>query len=82
MGKTTALNRNFKHLKFSVRQMAKKRKVSKTAMHNAILKYQNEGIFIERKGLADQGLPPTEKIALCVSQLYSFSNEYLRKNPG
>ena len=24
-------------------------KVSKTAVHNAIMKYQNEGVFIDRK---------------------------------
>ena len=35
------------NLKFSVREIA--RKVSKTAVHNAITKYQNEGIFTDRK---------------------------------
>ena len=30
------------NLKFSVRQIAKKMKVCKTAVHNAIMKYQNE----------------------------------------
>ena len=38
-----------KNLKFSVRQIAKKIKISKTAVHNAIMKYQNEGVFINRK---------------------------------
>ena len=38
-------------LKFSVRQIAKKIKVSKTAMHNGIMKSQNEGVFIDRKSL-------------------------------
>ena len=37
------------NLKFSVRQIAKKMKVSKTAVLNAIMKYQNEGVFIDRK---------------------------------
>jgi len=35
--------------KFSVHAIAKKVKVSKTAAHNAIMKYQNEGTFINRK---------------------------------
>ena len=37
------------NLKFSVRQIAKKMKVSKTAVHNAIMKNQNDGVFIVRK---------------------------------
>ena len=37
------------NLKFSVRQIAKKIKVSKIAMHNAIIKYQNESVFIDGK---------------------------------
>ena len=36
-------------LNFSVRQIAKKVKVRKTAVHNAIMTYQNEGIFTDRK---------------------------------
>ena len=36
-------------LNFSVREIARKVKVSKTAVHNAITKYQNEGIFTDRK---------------------------------
>ena len=36
-------------LNFSVREIARKVKVSKTAMHNAITKYQNEDIFTDRK---------------------------------
>ena len=36
-------------LKFSVRQIAKKMKVNKTAVHKTIVKYQNEGVFIDRK---------------------------------
>ena len=39
------------NLKFSVCQTAKKMKVSKTAMLNAIMKYQNEGVFTDRKSL-------------------------------
>ena len=37
------------NLNFSVREIAKKVKVSKTAVHNAIAKYQNKGIFTDRK---------------------------------
>ena len=40
-----------RNLKFSVRQIAEKMKVSKTAVYNAIMKYQNEGVFIDRKSL-------------------------------
>ena len=47
------------NLKFSVHQITKKMKISKTAVHNAIMKSQNEGVFVE-KGLADLGLPPAE----------------------
>ena len=36
-------------LKFSVRQIEKKLKVSKTAVPNTITKYQNEVIFKDRK---------------------------------
>ena len=35
-------------LKFPVRQIAKNIKVRKTAVYNAIMKYQNEGFFIDR----------------------------------
>ena len=38
------------NLKFSVREIAKM-KVSKTAVHNAIMKYQNKGVFINKKSL-------------------------------
>ena len=37
------------NLNFSVHEIAKKVKVSKTAVYNAITKYQNEGIFTDRK---------------------------------
>jgi len=37
------------NLNFSVHAIAKKVKVSKTAAHNAIMKYQNEGTFNDRK---------------------------------
>ena len=37
------------NLKFSVREIARKVEVSKTAVHNAITKYQNEGILTDRK---------------------------------
>ena len=37
------------NLNFSVREIARKVKVTKTAAHNAITKYQNEGIFTDRK---------------------------------
>ena len=60
---------NLKNLTFSIRQIAKNEKVSKTAVHNAIMKYRNEGVFIDKKGLADQRLPPTDNTALCVRQL-------------
>ena len=36
------------NLKFFVRQIAKM-KISKTAVHNAIMKYQNEDVFIDKK---------------------------------
>ena len=36
------------NLQFSVRRIAKM-KISKTAVHNTIMKYQNEGGFINRK---------------------------------
>ena len=36
------------NLKFSLREIAKM-KVSKTAVHNAIMKYRNESVFIHRK---------------------------------
>ena len=57
MGKKQSLSREeraqiltLSNLKFSARQIAKKMKVNKTAMHNAIMKYQNEGIiFTDRK---------------------------------
>ena len=39
------------NLKFSVRQIAKKIKINKTAVKNAIMKYQNEGVFINRNSL-------------------------------
>ena len=39
------------NLKFSVRQITKKIKVSKTTVHNTIMKYQNESGFIDRKSL-------------------------------
>ena len=58
-----------RNLTFSVGEIAKNKKVSKTAVHNAIMKYRNEGVFIDKKGLADQGLPPTGNTALCVRQL-------------
>jgi len=51
---------------FSVSQIAKKVKVSKTAMHNAIMKYQNEGTFKDRKGLADQEFPAAEMTVSCI----------------
>ena len=41
--------RCFKQFKFSVRQIAKKMKVSKTVVHNAIMKFQNKSVFINRK---------------------------------
>ena len=37
------------NLKFSVRQIARKMKVSKTAVHHAIMKYQNGSAFVDRK---------------------------------
>ena len=39
-------------IKFSLRQIEKKVKVSKTALHNTTMKYQNEGTFkdIEKFG--------------------------------
>ena len=37
------------NLNFSVGEIARKVKVIKTAAHNAITKYQNEGIFTDRK---------------------------------
>ena len=37
------------NLNFSVREIARKLKVSKTAVHDAITKYQNEGIFTDIK---------------------------------
>ena len=58
MGKTQSFSTkeraqivNLSNLKFSVRQVAKKKKkkVSKTVLHNAIMKYYNEGVFIDRK---------------------------------
>ena len=36
-------------LKFSGRQIVKNMKIRKTAVYNAIMKYQNEGFFIDRK---------------------------------
>ena len=36
-------------VKFSVRQIEKKLNVCKTAVHNAIMKYQNDGFFKNRK---------------------------------
>ena len=37
------------NLKFFIRQIVKKMKVSKTAVHNAIMKYQNKSVSIDRK---------------------------------
>ena len=59
-------------LKFSVHQMEKKLKISKTAVRNAIMKYQSEGIFIDKNGLADQGFPAAEKTSLCVRWLLAL----------
>ena len=47
-------------------------KVSKTAVHNVITKYQNESVFMEKKGLANQELPPAEETDLCVRQLLTI----------
>ena len=60
------------NLKFFVRQIAKKMKASKTAVHNAIMKYQNKDVFIDRKKSVRPGLPPVEKTTLCVRQLLTF----------
>ena len=40
---------NLSNLTFFLLQIAKMVKVSKTAVHNAIMKYQNEGAFIDKK---------------------------------
>ena len=47
--KKRALIVTLSSVKFSVRQIEKKLKVCKTAVHNAIMKYQNEGTFKDRK---------------------------------
>ena len=56
MGKKTSLSTEkraqlqpLSNSNFSVRQILKKVKVSKTAVHNSIMKYQNEGTFKGRK---------------------------------
>ena len=43
-----AQNVTSRNLKFSVRQIAKKMKVSKIVVHKAIMKYQNEVVFIDK----------------------------------
>ena len=56
MGKKTSLSSEkwaqivtLSNLNFSVHEIARKVIVSKTAVHNAITKYQNESIFTDRK---------------------------------
>ena len=65
------------NLKFSIRQIARKMKVSKTAVHHAIMKYQNGSAFVDRKrsnkGNHQQRKSPHAKDS------YSLSHEYLKK---
>ena len=50
--------------------MAKKMKVSKTALHNAIIKYQDENVFLSRKK-SDQPRLTTSR-ELCVYAVYAL----------
>ena len=49
------------NLKFSVRQI-EKMKVSKTAVYNAVMKDQNEGVFINRKNLISVYVPTSTSL--------------------
>ena len=60
------------NLNFSVREIARKVKVSQTAVHNAITKYQNEGIFADRKRSCRPKVTSRREDSL--------SNEFLQKN--
>ena len=64
-----AQNVTLSNLKFSVRQIAKKMKVSETAVYNAIMKYQNEG-------------RPSFTTSREASGNHSLSDEYCHKNSG
>ena len=63
--KKRAQNVVLTYRKFFVCQFAKKMEVSKATVYNAIMRYQNEDIFKDKNGLADQRFPAAEKIALC-----------------
>ena len=58
--------------------MAKKMKVSKTALHNAIIKYQDENVFLSRKESDQPRLTTSRELcvyavyALCVRQLLTL----------
>ena len=45
------------NIKFSLGKIAKRMKVSKIAVHNAIIKYQNKSIFIDRKVGISMSMP-------------------------
>ena len=71
-----------RNLKFSVRQIAEKMKVSKTAVYNAIMKYQNEGVFINRKRSGRSRVTTTREDCFMYKAVsYSLSNEYLQEDP-
>ena len=57
---------------FSVREIARKMKVCKTAVHNAITNTKMKAFSRTEKGQADQKLPATEKTALCIMWLLAL----------
>ena len=68
------------NLNFSVREIARKVKVSKTAVHNAITKYQNEGIFSDRKRSGRPKVTCRREDRLMHKVVsYSLFNEFLPK---
>ena len=69
------------NLKFSVRQIAKKMKISKTAVHNAIMKYQNEGVFIDRKR-SGQSKVNTSREKRLMRKAVTHLQRVPSKNPG
>ena len=54
-------------------------KVNKTAVHNAIMKYQNEGVFIDKKGSSQLRVTTNREDYLLRKASYSLSNEYVQK---
>ena len=69
------------NLKFSVRQIARKMKVSKTAVHHAIMKYQNGSAFVDRKRSGQTRVTTNhqQRKSPYAKDSYSLSHDYLKK---